>query len=56
MYCCKAENSGYILHLASEIKLDQALGEMPIVKEYPDVFPKDISKFSLEREIEFFID
>ena len=38
IYCCRTENQGYILLLASEVELDQALGKIPIVKECPNVF------------------
>ena len=32
------------------------LDEIPIIREYLDVFPVDLPKFPLEREIEFSID
>ena len=32
------------------------LDEIPVVREYPDVFPEDILEFPLEREIEFSIE
>ena len=37
-------------------KADQELSNIPIVREYPDVFPEDILEFSPEKEIEFTIE
>ena len=34
----------------------QSLSEIPVVREYPDVFPGDIPEFPPEREIEFSIE
>ena len=34
----------------------QEIGEMPIVCEYPDVFPKDLSGLPPDREVEFAIE
>ena len=31
------------------------MNEIPVVREYPDVFPEDILEFPREREIEFSI-
>ena len=38
------------------VNSDQKLNEIPIVREYPNVYPKDIPEFPPEREIEFSID
>ena len=38
------------------VEVEQKLEEIPIVKEYPDVFPEDIPEFPPEREIEFTIE
>ena len=35
-----------------EVKIEN----IPVVKKYPDVFPKDISGLPLDREVEFTID
>ena len=35
---------------------DQKLNEIPILKEYSDVFPKDMPEFPLETKIEFSIE
>ena len=48
-------NQGYVPLMASDVELEQVLDEIPVVKEYPDVFPNNILKFPLEREIEFSI-
>ena len=42
--------------IASEVNLEQALSEILVVQEYPDVFPEDIPKFPLEMEVESSID
>ena len=49
-------NQGYVLLMTSDMELEQVLDEIPVVKEYPDVFPDDIPEFPLEREIEFSIE
>ena len=38
------------------MEIDQKLDDIPVVREYPDVFPEDIPKFPPEREIEFTIE
>ena len=53
---CKNENKGYVLPLVSEVELEQVLDEILIAREHLDVFPNDIPKSPLEREIEFSID
>ncbi|MCI58042.1 cellular nucleic acid-binding protein, partial [Trifolium medium] len=40
------------LKLESEVKVE----ELPVVCEFPDVFPKDVSDVPPEREVEFTID
>ena len=35
---------------------DLKLENIPIVRDYPDVFPEDLLSLSLEREVEFTID
>ena len=37
-------------------EIDQKLDDIPVVMEYPNVFPKDIPEFPPEREIEFTIE
>ena len=46
----------YVLLFRSVFESKQKLSEIPIVKEYPNVFPDDIPEFSPEREIEFSIE
>ena len=38
-------SQGYILFLASVLANEQRRGKIPVVKECPDVFTKDILKF-----------
>ncbi|MCI48338.1 cellular nucleic acid-binding protein, partial [Trifolium medium] len=40
------------LKLENEVKMK----ELPVVCEFPDVFPEDVSDVSPEREVEFTID
>ena len=53
---CKVESQEYIHFSASETELDQVSAKIPVVREFPDVFPKDIPEFPSEREIEFSIE
>ena len=53
---CRMKNQEYILLLTSVMEADQELNNIPVVREYPDVFPEDIPEFPPEREIEFTID
>ena len=39
-----------------EVETKVAMCDLPIVREFPEVFPEDISGLPLEREIEFSID
>ena len=32
------------------------LDDIPVVREFPDVFPEDLPRISIDREIEFSID
>ena len=54
--CSGSKSQGYILLSANVTKVEQKLEEIPVVKEYPDVFPEDIPEFPPEREIEFTIE
>ena len=38
------------------MKVDQELNNILVIREYPDVFPKDIPEFPPEREIKFTIE
>ncbi|MCI42349.1 cellular nucleic acid-binding protein, partial [Trifolium medium] len=40
------------LKLESKVKVE----ELPVVREFPDVFPGDVSDVPPEREVEFTID
>lgn len=47
---------GYLAFVVDEQKDELKLEEIPIVREYPDVFPEDLSGLPPEREVEFAID
>ncbi|XP_020203736.1 uncharacterized protein LOC109789238 [Cajanus cajan] len=46
----------YMIHACLKLEKDHELSEIPLVSEFPDVFPKDMSSLPPEREIEFSID
>jgi hypothetical protein len=49
---CGPYNSG-----GSATNLDaRTIEEVPIVQEYPDVFPEELPRMPLDRDIEFIID
>ena len=54
--CCGSESQGYILLTTEVMEVEQKLDNIPVVKEYPDVFPEDIPEFPPKREIEFTIE
>ena len=37
-------------------ELEQVINRILVVREFPNVFPKDIPRLPLRKEIEFFID
>ncbi|XP_048496395.1 uncharacterized protein LOC125495657 [Beta vulgaris subsp. vulgaris] len=47
---------GYICNVIDLTKPEDSLSDIPIVKEYPDVFPEEIPGMPLQREIDFSID
>ena len=42
----------YVVNKENDLKLE----DMPIVRDYPDVFPEDLPGLPPEREVEFTID
>ncbi|RVW84791.1 Retrovirus-related Pol polyprotein from transposon 17.6 [Vitis vinifera] len=42
----------YVVNKENDLKLE----DIPIVRDYPDVFPEDLSGLPLEKEVEFIID
>ena len=47
---------GYLANVVETGKEGTILDEIPIVREFPDVFPDDIAGLPPEREVEFTID
>ena len=47
---------GYLAYVVETGKEGTILDEIPVVKEFPDVFPDDIAGLPPEREVEFTID
>ena len=47
---------GYLAYVVETWKEGTILDEIPVVREFPDVFPDDIARLLLEREVEFTID
>ncbi|XP_015950033.1 uncharacterized protein LOC107474899 [Arachis duranensis] len=54
--CSGEECQGYILLAVNALGDEQKLDHIPIVRDFPEVFPEDIPKFQPQREIEFVID
>ena len=47
---------GYLAYVLETGKEGTTLDEIPVIREFPDVFPDDIAGLPLEREVEFTID
>ena len=47
---------GYLAHVVDTRKEVLKLDDIPIIKEFPDVFPEDLPWIPIDREIEFSID
>ena len=53
--CLLEGAQGFVLYyLNSEVELE--MDSIPIMREFPEVFPKDIVNLPLERKVEFSID
>ena len=52
------EDEGKVFALFSLLSVEgkKSISDLPVVCEFPEVFPEDISELPLEREIEFIID
>jgi hypothetical protein len=50
--------TGVMIYLNSMERMEENLkvGEIPIVREFPKVFPEDVTELPPEREVEFEID
>ncbi|XP_057745124.1 uncharacterized protein LOC130962992 [Arachis stenosperma] len=53
VHCNGEECQGYILLAANALGDAQNLDQIPVVRDFPEVFPEDIPEFPLQREIEF---
>ena len=47
---------GYLAHVVDTKKELLKFDDIPVVREFPDVFPKDLRGIPIDREIEFSID
>ena len=47
---------GYLAYVVEKGKEGTMVDEIPVVREFPDVFPDDIAGLPLDREVEFTID
>ena len=47
---------GYLAYVVETEKEGTVVDEIPVVREFPDVFPDDIAGLPLDREVEFTID
>lgn len=48
--------SGYLAHVIDTRDIGLRLKDIPVVQEFPDVFPEDLPRLPHEREIEFTIE
>ena len=46
----------YLAYVIDMKKVEPSLSDIPIVCDYPDVFPKELPRLPPQREIEFAID
>ncbi|XP_072071834.1 uncharacterized protein [Arachis hypogaea] len=56
MRCSGEECQGYILLAANTLRDAQNLDQIPVVRDFPEVFLEDIPEFPLQRKIEFAIE
>nr|XP_029149674.1 uncharacterized protein LOC112757183 [Arachis hypogaea] len=56
VHCSGEECQGYILFAADALGDAQNLDQIPVVRDFPEVFPEDIPDFPPQREIEFVIE
>ncbi|XP_016185680.1 uncharacterized protein LOC107627352 [Arachis ipaensis] len=54
--CSGEECQAYILLAANALGDEQRLDQIPVVRDFPKVFPEDILEFLPQKEIEFVID
>ena len=47
---------GFLVFFSLQGKVEESIEQIPVVREYPEVFPKEFIGFPLEREVEFSID
>ena len=52
----KEDSQVYMILSNLEVETKLSMCDLPIVREFPEVFPEDISSLPPEREIEFSID
>src|ERR1043165_5581242 len=46
----------FMLYSSTKVKGKSKSDELPVVNEFPEVFPEDVSELPPEREVEFTID
>ena len=56
MTSLKEDAQVYMILSSLEEETKVSMCDLPVVREFPKVFPEDISSLPPEREIEFFID
>ncbi|KZV37896.1 hypothetical protein F511_12178 [Dorcoceras hygrometricum] len=49
-------NEGYLVYAVDVTKETPKLNDIPVVKEFPDVFPDEIPGFPPQRDIDFTIE
>ncbi|XP_029145743.1 uncharacterized protein [Arachis hypogaea] len=56
VHCSGKECQGYILLAANALGDAQNLDQIPVARDFPEVFPEDIPEFPPQKEIEFVIE
>ncbi|XP_020964073.1 uncharacterized protein LOC110265505 [Arachis ipaensis] len=56
VHCSGEECPGYILLAANRLSDNQELDQIPVVRDFPEVFPEDIPELPPQMEIEFAIE
>jgi len=54
--CLRKGCQGFLVFFSVEVKVEEGIGEIPVVREFPEVFPTEVSGLPPNREVEFSID
>ena len=54
--CLHKKNHAFLAHIVDKEKVERNIKDIPEVCHFPDVFPEDLPRVPVERQIEFWID